>query len=376
MRTIFYLVQKEILQVFRDRVMLFQIIMIPVIQLLLVTSAATFEVREAKVHLVDNDHTQASRRVAEAFRASKHFTVLEQSSDADAANQSLRARRVDLTLHVPRGFEHDLNSPEEPSVRLVVNGIQASAGVMQSYATQILADVAVDLGAERPPQVQATSAAPKQARLDVRPRLQYNPTLEYNDYMALGILAFLVTVIGTLLTAQNVAREQEIGTIEQLNVTPLTKGQFIAGKLLPFWGLGLLEFAAGLTLIWLVFAVPLNGSLLLLFGVAAIYLTVALGIGLWISTAVDTQQQAMFITFFVMVLYLFMSGLFTPIASMPTWAEWLAELNPLKHFVEIMRKVPMKGAGLLDVWQPVTILAGYGGLALSVAVWQYSKTKA
>lgn len=175
MRTVFYLIQKEILQVLRDRVMLFQIIMIPVIQLLLLTSAATFEVREAKVHLVDNDHTQASRRVAEAFRASEHFAVQEQSSDADAANQSLRARRVDLILHVPRGFEHDLHSREETPVRLVVNGIQATAGVMQSYATQILGDVVVDLGTEQPPQVHTTSAVPRQARLDVRPPSPIQP---------------------------------------------------------------------------------------------------------------------------------------------------------------------------------------------------------
>jgi ABC-2 type transport system permease protein len=373
MRTVFYLVQKEALQVLRDRVMLFQILVIPLIQLLITVSAATFEVRQAQVHLVDNDRTQVSRRLADAFRASSHFALAERSASVEAGNESLEARRVDLVLQVPSGFERDLVRGASPDVRLLVSGTEASAGVVQSYARQILQRVGTEYARELRPRPPTAPGPP--ARLDVRSRLWYNPTLDYDDFMAPGILAILVTIIGTLLTAQNIAREQEIGTIEQLNVTPITKGQFIAGKLLPFWVLGLLEFAFGLALAWLVFAIPMEGSLPLLFGAAGAYLLVALGLGLWISTVVSTQQQAMFITFFVLVLYLFMSGLFTPVASMPTWAEWLAELSPLKHFIEVIRAVLMKGAGPLDLWRPITILVGYGAVVLAVAVRQYSKTK-
>jgi ABC-2 type transport system permease protein len=374
MRTVFYLIQKEALQVLRDRVMLFQILVVPLIQLLIMASAATFEVRQAEVHLVDNDHTPVSRRVADAFRASEYFAVSERSSSAEAGNESLEARRVDLVLQVPTGFERDLMRGETPDVRILVSGTEVSAGVVQSYAQQILQRVGAEYARDLQPQVQTAAGAP--ARLDVRSRLWYNPILDYDDFMAPGILAILVTIIGTLLTAQNIAREQEIGTIEQLNVTPITKGQFIAGKLLPFWILGLLEFAFGLALAWVVFAIPMEGSLPLLFAATGVYLIVALGLGLWISTVVNTQQQAMFITFFVLVLYLFMSGLFTPVASMPTWAEWLAELSPLKHFIEIIRAVLMKGAGPMDVWHPIAILSGYGAVVLTVAVRQYSKTKA
>jgi ABC-2 type transport system permease protein len=372
MRTVLYLVQKEALQVIRDRVMLFQILVVPIIQLLIMVNAATFEVRQADVHLVDNDHTQASRQVADALRASAYFAISERSSSAEAGNESLDARRVDLVLQVPRGFERDLTNGTSPAVRILVSGTEASAGVVQSYAQQTLRGVSAAYGQELQPQVRAAGPTP---RLDVRSRLWYNATLDYNDFMAPGILASLVTIIGTLLTAQNIAREQEIGTIEQLNVTPITKGQFIAGKLLPFWALGLLEFAFGLFIAWLVFAIPVKGSLALLFGATSAYLLVALGLGLWISTVVDTQQQAMFITFFVLVLYLFMSGLFTPVASMPTWAEWLAEFSPLKHFIEVIRAILMKGAGLADVWHPIAILVGYGAVVLAVAVRQYSKTK-
>jgi ABC-2 type transport system permease protein len=374
MRTVYYLIQKEALQVLRDRVMLFQILAIPVIQLLLIVNAATFEVQEAEVHLVDNDHSQVSRRIADAFRGSERFAIAERSTDAEAASESLDAGRADLILHVPTGFERDLMRRDAPDVRLLVSGADASAGVIQSYAQQILQRIGAEYGRELQPQVQTASMS--QAQLDVRSRLWYNPTLEYDDFMAPGILAILVTLIGTLLTAQNIAREQEIGTIEQLNVTPITKGQFIAGKLVPFWVLGLFEFAFGLWIAWLAFAIPMQGSLLLLFGATGVYLIVALALGLWISTVVNTQQQAMFVTFFVMVLYLFMSGLFTPVASMPTWAEWVAELSPLKHFIEVIRAVLMKGAGPMDVWHPIAILTGYGAVVLTVAVRQYSKTKA
>lgn len=376
MRTIWYVIQKETLQVLRDRVMLTQILAIPIVQLLLITNAATFEVRQATVHLVDADNTQTSRRIAEAFEASTRFEIKERSADAAVAGRSLHADRVDLVLRLPNDLDRDIADQSSPAVQLIVGGEKASAGVVQSYASQILQDVASDLGTDVQIRAQMSSPAATPARLDVRSRLWYNSALEYDNYMAPAILTMLVTIVGTLLAAQNIAREKEIGTLEQLNVTPLTRGQFIAGKLLPFWGLGLLEFAVGLWIADLAFGIPMRGSLLLLFGVTAIYLVTALGIGLWISTAVETQQQAMFVTYFVLVLYLFMSGLITPVSSMPAWAEWVAELSPLKHFIEIVRQVLLKGAGPLDIWQPTVILVVYGAIISTVAVRQYSKTKA
>jgi ABC-2 type transport system permease protein len=210
----------------------------------------------------------------------------------------------------------------------------------------------------------------------VRTRSWYNPALNYRDYMVPGILVALVTLIGTLLTAQNIAREKELGTLEQLNVTPITRGQFIAAKLLPFWVLGLVDLAVGLLVGALVFSIPIRGSLLLLFGAAAIYLVVALAIGLWISTLVETQQQAMFVTFFVMNIYLLMSGLFTPIDSMAPWVQVVSQANPVRHFVTISRAVLVKGAGLTDVARPLLILVAFAAVTLMLAVRQYSKRSA
>ena len=169
-------------------------------------------------------------------------------------------------------------------------------------------------------------------------------------------------------SAQNIAREKELGTLEQLNVTPITRGEFITAKLLPFWVLGLLEFSLGLIVGKLVFDIPMVGSLLLLYGAARVYLAVALGIGLWISTLVETQQQAMFVTFFIVIIYLLMSGLFTPIDSMAPWVQAVSQINPVRHFVTISRAILMKGAGPAAIVEPLSILAISAVVILTLAV--------
>jgi ABC-2 type transport system permease protein len=210
----------------------------------------------------------------------------------------------------------------------------------------------------------------------MRVRPLYNTTQNYKHYMVPGILVALMTIIGTLLSAQNIAREKELGTLEQLNVTPITRGEFIFAKLMPFWVLGLVELSLGLLFGKLVFGIPMRGSLPLLFGVAGVYLVVALGIGLWISTLVETQQQAMFVTFFIVNVYLLMSGLFTPVDSMAAWVQTVSMVNPVRHFVTISRAILMKGAGLADIAQPLVILLATAVMVLVIAVRQYQKRAA
>ena len=194
--------------------------------------------------------------------------------------------------------------------------------------------------------------------------------------MVPALMVSLTTIIGLLLTAQNITRENELGTLEQLNVTPMTKLQFIAAKLIPFWLLSLLIFSIGLAIGKLVFGIPMRGNLLLVYLAAAVYLIVVLGLGLWISTLTRTQQQAMFVAFFVILIFLLMSGLFTPVDSMPGWAQKVAEANPVKHFVSIMRAVLMRGAGLETVGPPIAGLAVAGAAVLALAVARYRKSVA
>lgn len=377
MRTILFLVRKETLQVFRDRIMLFQIFAPPIIQLLILAQAMTFEVKQTDLALVDLDNSPASEQLVERFTASGRFQIAVRTASGDRADEALLTREANAVLRIPDSFARDLRRGRSTSVQLILNAEDgAAAGVIQSYASQILADFSQSEATEMYPTaarpgVQSATSMPGVA---IQTRTLYNPERKYLGYMAIGLLAALVTLVGILLTSQNIAREKEIGTLEQLNVTPITKGQFIAGKLIPFWVLGLVELTIGLSIISFIFGIPFEGSLAVVYAGAAVYLLAALGLGLLISTAAQTQQQALFITFFVVVTFFFLGGLFTPVQSMPAWAQAVAELNPIKHFVYLLRTVLMKGGTLSDVAGAIGAMAAFAAVALSFALVRYRKT--
>lgn len=384
MRRILILAWAEVLHVVRDRATLAQVLLIPFIQLLILANAATFQINDTATYVIDQDRTSSSRGLITRLGGSGLFRIVGASPSADLANEQLLSGKVTMVLTIPPGFEKGLVRERVAPVQLVVNAEKGmAAGIVQFYAARIMSSFARELDAVLQPRAATFEhaggeAAPVRgaAIIEVRTRAWFNPDLDYRRYMVPGILVTLVTLIGTLLTAQNIAREKELGTLEQLNVTPITRMQFIAAKLLPFWVLALFELAAGLALGHFVFGVPVEGSLFLLFGIAAIYLVAALGLGLWISTVVDTQQQAMFVTFFLMMIYMLMSGLFTPIDSMPRWLQHVAELNPVRHFVQISRAVLVKGATLAEVQKPVAILIAYAGIVFTLAARQYAKRSA
>jgi ABC-type multidrug transport system permease subunit len=381
MRRVLILAWTEVLHVVRDRATLAQVLLIPFVQLLVLANAATFEIRDTPIYVVDEDHSSASRGLITRFTASGNFRIVGASPSPELADETLLAGTVTMVIAIPHDFERDLVRTRVAPVQLVVNAEKGmAAGIVQIYASRILSRYARELSLEIEPVLATARGAAGEAlprpgapRLDVETRAWFNPTLDYTHYMVPGILVALVTLVGTLLTAQNIAREKELGTLEQLNVTPITRAQFIAAKLLPFWVLAMFELAGGLVLGRVVFGVPVLGNPALLFAVAAIYLIAALGVGLWISTIVETQQQAMFVTFFVMMIYLLMSGLFTPIDSMPRWVQIVAELNPVRHFVAISRAVLVKGAGLREIQTPFLALCAFAVVVFTLAVRQYSK---
>ena len=384
MRRVRFLAWAEVLHVVRDRATLAQVLILPIAQLLILSNAATFQIRDIPTYVVDFDRSTASRGLIDRFVASGNFQITGQSESLDRANEEMLRGRVTLVVTVPHDFERLLARDRTAPIQLAVNAEKGSAaGIVQSYALRILSAYAAELGTTvQPTFANVRSLSGDQppvrgtARIDVSARSRYNQTMNYKHYMVPGLLVALVTLIATLVSAQNIAREKELGTLEQLNVTPLTRGQFIAAKLLPFWVLGMVDLAIGLAVGWLVFDIPIRGSLLLLFGSAAVYLVVALAIGLWISTVVDTQQQAMFVTFFILNIYLLMSGLFTPIDSMAPWVQTVSLLNPVRHFVTISRALLVKGAGLMEIATPLAILAAFAVVTLALAIRQYSKRTA
>ena len=371
MRIIFFILQKEFLQIFRNKAMLPIIFVLPVIQLLVLSFAATFEVKNTAISLLDEDRSATSRALVEQMEATGYFTVVHRAVSAAQASEEMLRGEVKLILHIPVDFERDLRRVGQAPLQMILNAEDgATAGVVQAYASQVIASynqrIQVDFMTEASP-------GASNAVIEVVPRHWFNPDLNYQTFMVPGILVLLVTMIGTFLSAMNVVREKEIGTIEQLNVTPIKKYHFIIGKLVPFLVLALVALAIGLVVAKVVFDIPMLGSIPLIFALATIYLIVMLGFGLWISTMTDTQQQAMFVAWFFMVVFILMSGLFTAIESMPLWAQKLTLLNPIAYFIEIMRRVLLKGADFDAVRTLAGALALYGAIMLTLAVSQYRK---
>jgi len=376
-RRILFLAQAEVLHIVRDRILLAQTLIVPMVQLVILSNAATFEIHNTPIQIVDFDRTSASRGVVNRLAANGHFDIVDTTPSLDRVEKRLLDGSITMAVIIPRDFEESLVKTGIAPVELSVNGEKGSAaGIVQAYATRVLTDYAAGLKRPALPGSIGRVLVDPAPRIDVRMRSRYNPTLNYKYYMVPGILVALMTIIGSLLSAQNIAREKELGTLEQLNVTPITRGEFIVAKLLPFWVLGLIELSLGLLIGTLVFGIPVRGSLPLLYAVAAVYLAVAVGIGLWISALVDTQQQAMFVTFFIVNIYLLMSGLFTPIDSMAPWVQTVTLVNPVRHFVAISRAILMKGAGPAEIAQPFLILIGSAIVVLFVAVRQYRKRAA
>ncbi len=375
MRTVFFLVRKEFLQIFRDRTTVFQIFMIPIIQLLVLSNAATFDVKQVRMLVVDEDRTTVSSGLVQRLEAGGQFKVVRYEPADAGVEHALLDREVTAVLHIPRRFEENLVRRGVAPVQLVLNAEEgATSGIVQSNANAILASYAQELDRTLP--TAGRAGRPRAATLDLRTQRWFNPTRSYYHWMVPALMVSLTTIIGLLLTAQNITRENELGTLEQLNVTPMTKIQFIAAKLIPFWILSLVIFTIGLIIGKLVFDIPMRGSVPLVYLAAAVYLIVVLGLGLGISTITRTQQQAMFVAFFVILIFLLMSGLFTPVDSMPDWAQKVAEVNPVKHFVFIMRSVLVRGAGLETVGPPILGLAIAGVGVLALAVLRYRKSTA
>jgi len=372
-RILRFLLRKEYLQIFRDHFMVAQMLLLPCIQLAILANAATFEVKGARLVVVDEDRTSSSRGLIDRFVASRRFELVQTPVSTRGADEAMLRREAGAILRIPTAFERDLVRTRAAQVQLVLNAEDgAAAGVMLGYAQRIIAAYAGEL-ATTLPRASVAVAPVRQPALDVRTRGWYNPELDYRFYMVPGILVQLVTMVGTFLTALNIVREKELGTLEQLNVTPVTRGQFIAAKLIPLWSLGLLGLAIGLTVARYAFHVPIRGSVLLVFGTASVYLLAALSVGLLVSTMVETQQQAMFVTFFIVLVYLLMSGLFTPVRSMPTWAQWIAQANPTMHYMEIMRGIMLRGAGLREIAHHLAVLAVCAVAVFTLSVRQYAK---
>lgn len=373
MKTILFIIQKEFRQIFRNKTMLPILFVMPFIQLLILSNAASFEVKNIRFSYIDNDHSKSSRELISKFQSSNYFIGFENFSSKKEANLQMQKGKTDVILDIPNHFERNLLTEKRTNLSVSINAIDgAAAGVENVYILQIINSYNQKIQSQLY-QYNDASFVPAQNIVTI-PSFWYNNTLNYKTLMVPGILVLLVTMITLFLSSMNIVREKEIGTLEQINVTPIKKYQFIIGKLFPFWILGLVILTIGLAIAKLVFSIPILGSVLLIYFFTSVYLLVILGIGLFISNFTETQQQAMFIAWFFMVIFILMSGLFTPIESMPNWAQKITLFNPIRYFVEIIRMVMLKGARLEDITKPFCVICFYAVLINSLAVWSYKKT--
>jgi ABC-2 type transport system permease protein len=371
MRTIKFLLQKEFRQIFRNRAIVSMIVFMPVMQLIVMPLAADYEVKNINLSVVDHDHSTYSRSLINKITASGYFRLAGYHPSFKDAFQMIESDKADLILEIPQGFEKNLIRENEQKLFVAVNAINGTkANLGGAYLGNIIRNYNMDLRLEL---IQPTRLNPMPS-IDISSTNWFNPLMNYKVFMVPGILAILVTMVGGFLTALNIVKEKEVGTIEQINVTPIKKHHFILGKLIPFWVLGNIVFTVGLCVSYIIYGIIPLGHLIVLYSFVWVYLLVVMGFGLLISTFCDTQQQAMFIMFFFMMVFILMGGLFTSIESMPGWAQVITKFNPVSYLIAVMRMVILKGSGFSDI---LPHLASVGVFAIFLNGWailNYKKT--
>lgn len=372
MRSLLFLLRKEFKQIFRNKALLPLIFIAPIMQLIILPLAADFEVKNINISVVDHDHTSFSQQLISKLTSSGYFRLMDYGSSFKKGLEQIEQDKADIILEIPNNFERNLIKEGEADLFVAANAINGvKAGLGSSYLSRIITNFNEDI---------RTKWVNKQGEsgmslIDVTSSNWFNPYLIYNKFMVPGILVALVTMVCSYMCSLNIVKEKEMGTIEQINVTPIKKYQFILGKLIPFWIIGMFVFSVGLFIVGrFVYGIVPVGNLLLLYGYLALYLVAVLGLGLLISTVSDTQQQAMSVAFFFIMIFMLMSGLFTSIDSMPTWANVIAKCIPVTYFIEVVRMIVLKGSSFGDIQQHFLIMIGFAVLLNTLAILNYRKT--
>ncbi|MFT3702446.1 MAG: ABC transporter permease [Agriterribacter sp.] len=370
MRTIKFLLQKEFRQIIRNKTIRMMIFVMPVIQLIVMPLAADYEVKNVNLAVTDHDHSTYSQKLISKITSSGYFRLTAYNTSFNEAFTTIEKDKSDLILEIPVGFEKNLIKENEQKLFVAVNAINGTkANLGGAYLGNIVRNFNDDIRMELVP-TGSFNAAPV---IEITSSNWFNVTMNYHVFMVPGILAILVTMVGGFLSALNIVKEKEVGTIEQINVTPIKKHHFIIGKLIPFWVLGNVIFSIGLLIAWLIYGIVSVGSLFVLYSCISMYLLAILGFGLLISTFCDTQQQAMLVMFFFMMIFILMGGLYTSIDSMPDWAKVISKFTPTSYLIEVIRMVVLKGSGFKDILPHILTLGLFAIVLNTWAVFNYKK---
>lgn len=373
MNVLLFILQKEFRQIFRDKTILAMMLVVPNIQLIILPFAANFEVKNINVAFVDHDHSTYSQKLIGKIGSSGYFQIVGNSLSYREALKMVENNNADIVLEIPPGFERNLVREGSQQVNIAVDAINGTkSAIGGAYLTAVIADF--NRSPDLTTKISGNTLSRPAGVIDVTYSDWFNPHKEYKYYMVPGILVLLLTLIGGFITALNIVTEKEIGTIEQINVTPMKKWQFILGKLIPFWVVGMVVFTIGLVAMYIVYGIFPKGSFAVLYLFAAVYMIALLGFGLLISTISNNQLQAMFVAFFFMMIFMLMCGFFTSIDSMPGWAKQISNLTPVTHFIKVVRLIVLKGSGFAQVGMEMLYLVIFAVVLNTAAILNYRKT--
>ena len=368
MRTLFYLLDKEWRQFLRNPFLPKMAVMFPLMVMLVIPWVTTMDVRHVNVAVIDGDRSPASRRLIQKIGASDYFTLRSIPERYDDALEALEAGDADVIVGIPADFERSLASGKPERIDIAANGVNAVKGSLgMQYLVQTVTQTLAELRSE---QGQPPAADP------VVVENRYNLTLDYRHYMIPALMIMLLVMLCGFLPALNLVSEKETGTIEQINVTPVSRLTFTLAKLIPYWVIGTAVLGAAMLLAWIVYGLAPAGSIGAIFLAAGLFVLTMSGLGVAIANRSETMQQTMFVMFFFVMIFILMSGLFTPVRSMPDWAQWIAAFNPLTYFIQVMRMIFLKGCGLTDLWPQFGKMLCFMSVFAGVAVWSYRKTNA
>ncbi|HYL38825.1 MAG TPA: ABC transporter permease [Bryobacteraceae bacterium] len=376
---LFEIIRKEYRQAFREPRMRFMLFLPPVIQLLIFGFAVNLDVNHSQIAWMDGDNSFESRELRGAFQASQRFEIVAEPSNDREAQALLDRSKVDLVIHILPGFERDIQRGRTTAVQILVNGSNSNiANIVSGYASSIVGRFAAQVSEDQIRNRLAARMAPsavqfRAPRVTAESRVWFNPELKSRNYFVPGIVVNILMQVTLMLTAMAIVREKEIGTMEQLMVTPIRPSELMLGKTLPFAVVGLVNMATAAGAALLLFRIPFRGSVLLLFACSVLFLMTSLGAGLFVSTISRSQQQAMMTTFLIFQPFFLLSGFTFPLRNMPVAIQYLSLLNPVRYFIDIVRGLFLKGSGVSVLWPQMLALAIFGVTILTLSALRFRK---
>ena len=366
-----YLIEKEFKQIIRNSFLPRMIVMMPIVVLIIYPFAANFEVKNIALSLLDHDKSSYSQELIQKIQASGYFKITDVSSSYDEALRSIELDESDIILEIPANFQSNFIREKQASLMISANAVNGNKGGLGSaYLSGVINDFNSDIRTE----LAGGQLKNLKQGLEIVPLYRYNPTLKYEVYMVPALMVMILAMICGFLPALNIVGEKESGTIEQINVTPVKKYTFILSKLIPYWLIGYFVLTIGMLIAMFFWKLIPQGSVLTIYFFATLFIIAFSGFGLVISNYAVNMQQAMFMMFFFVLTFIFLSGLYTPVENMPIWAQRISDFSPLKYIIQVLRMVYLKGSGISDLTRPLLALVSFAVFFYSWAVISYKKT--